>query len=319
MYRQIESPRSGNKYNINSQEGRKILNNYLELLGGANKNVANGAALIANGLDVVEEQAEQLDNIDANQEGDKLMPKTFIVGYGSIINTKSRLSTGADNIGNAIPVRVKRNAGLQRVWNFQKPNVAHLTALGLQTTDGTHFVDKYGQNKDPRNPGDTFVISPDNTGNTINGVLYPVYENIEAFDEREEGYFRLRLRRDQIEALSWQNLPAGNDVEIYIYCLNPENQSQRATFQLPILQTYVDVVMNGCLEYGTKFAIEFIKSTEGWNKWWLNDRTTPRRPWLHQKGFKQIDRLLKTHVANVHSILPEDYEQCEPCKYNNMI
>ena len=36
----------------------------------------------------------------------KMQPKIFIIGYGSIINTPSRLLTGNTNIGNAIPVHL---------------------------------------------------------------------------------------------------------------------------------------------------------------------------------------------------------------------
>ena len=47
-------------------------------------------------------------------------------------------------------------------------------------------------------------------------MLYPIYDNIENFDLREEGYYRLRLTQDQLEALSWQNLPK-YDCKIFVY------------------------------------------------------------------------------------------------------
>lgn len=249
-------------------------------------------------------------NIDSNVlENGRLQPKKFIFGYGSIINLKSRLQTGSKNIGNAIPARIKKNAGLERVWNFQKPSIARLTALGLQNTKDSKFVNKNKKKKNPKTKGDTYIISNNNTGNTINGVLYPIYENIEAFDEREEGYFRLRLNLNQIESISWQNLPKGDDIIIYVYCLNTENQAQRATYELPILQSYVDICINGCLEYGTEFAKEFIETTQGWSKFWLNDRILPRRPWINEPQFKNIDNILKNNLKNLSSVLPEDYDK----------
>ena len=78
--------------------------------------------------------------MEYNNEKFKMKPTKFIVGYGSIINTESRLSVGGKDIGNAIPVEILENAGLERVWNFQKPNTASLTALGLQTTKHSKLI-----------------------------------------------------------------------------------------------------------------------------------------------------------------------------------
>lgn len=41
----------------------------------------------------------------------------------------------------------------------------------------------------------------------------------------------------------------------------------------PIPQTYVDCILDGCLQYGIQFAQEFLQSTSGWVKEaLLNDR-----------------------------------------------
>lgn len=251
-----------------------------------------------------------IDNIDSNiKENVKLQPKKFIFGYGSIINTESRTQTGAKTIGNAIPARIK-NAGLERAWNFQKSDVASLTALGLRNIKGSKFIDKNNKIKNPKTKGDTFIKydSKKGSGSTINGVLYPIYENIEAFDEREEGYFRLRLKLNHIESLSWQNLPEGEDIIVYVYCINTENQEQKPTYELPILQSYVDVCIKGCLEYGTEFANEFINTTKGWSKFWLNDRILRRRPWIKEPQFKSIDEILKKNLK-FSCVLPEDYNK----------
>ena len=248
-----------------------------------------------------------LKNIDKHVDDEnKLRPTTFIVGYGSIINTESRVSTGGKDIGNAIPVRICKSAGLRRVWNFQKPDVARLTALGLEMTRGSKLKNRKGKIVTKRSSSkDVFCQGK---GSTINGVLYPVYSNIRKFDEREEGYFRLRLRKNQLEALSWQNLPS-YDCKIYVYCIDKPHQKRRPTFDLPILQTYVDVCIKGCLEYGENFAREFIQTTGGWSKFWLNDRQIPRRPWLHEPMFKIVDQCLKRHCKKYGSILPEDYDE----------
>ena len=71
---------------------------------------------------------------------------------------------------------------------------------------------------------------------------------------------------------------------------------QPPSAEYPILQTYVDVCLSGCLEHGDEFAREFIATTFLWAPWWLNERTLARRPWLHQKQYVKIDALLGEEV-----------------------
>ena len=56
------------------------------------------------------------------------------------------------------------------------------------------------------------------------------------------------------------------------------------------------VCLSGCLEHGDDFAREFIQTTFLWAPFWLNERTLARRPWLHQKQYVKIDKLLAEHV-----------------------
>eukprot|EP00966_Prymnesium_polylepis_P080688 1869484-Prymnesium_polylepis.1 len=60
----------------------------------------------------------------------------------------------------------------------------------------------------------------------------------------------------------------------------------------PILQTYIDVCVSGCLEHGEEFAREFIQTTFKWSPFWLNEREMARRPWLYQEQYMRIDKLL---------------------------
>lgn len=246
----------------------------------------------------------------------KRKPKIFIVGYGSIINTKSRFNTGGKDIGNAIPVRIKSCAGLKRVWNFQKSKIAALTALGLETSNNSIFTNKKGLQIKVKKKNN-FDIYCKGNGYSFNGVLYPIYDNIKNFDKREEGYFRLRLKRDQIESTSWQNLP-NYKCKIYIYCIYPNQQNRRPTYKLPILQTYLDIVIKGCLEYGISYVDEFLNSTYGWNKWILNDRIIARRPWINEPEFKMIDKLLYKKIK-YKAILPENYLNKSNINFQNLL
>ena len=63
----------------------------------------------------------------------------------------------------------------------------------------------------------------------------------------------------------------------------------------PILQTYIDVCLTGCLEYGPDFAREFIATTFKWSPYWLNERAIARRPWINQAQYVEVDALLRDH------------------------
>jgi hypothetical protein len=65
-----------------------------------------------------------------------------------------------------------------------------------------------------------------------------------------------------------------------------------------VCQTYVDVVVRGCLEWGgEELAREFLVTTEGWSRHYLNDAPLSRRPWLHRQQYRVIDRLLQESNA----------------------
>ena len=117
-------------------------------------------------------------------------PTQFIFGYGSLINSTSRNAT-AGKIIPAIPVRVSAAFGYIRAWEDRSPS--GFTALGL------------------RRPG------PGEKASTINGVLYPVEGgDMAKYDIRERGYRRVEVPRDDIEAMSWQPLPATGRIWVYI-------------------------------------------------------------------------------------------------------
>lgn len=197
-------------------------------------------------------------------------PVNFLFGYGSLINTASRDSTSDHPIA-AIPVRVSAAFGYIRGWNDRSPS--GFTALGLR---------KAG-------PGESAM--------TINGVLYPVEgKEMSEFDARERGYVRVEVPHADIEAVSWQGLPAQGHIWVYV----PDVAGQAAGTGLPVpdakypmLESYIDVVVQGGLEYGTEFAREIIVTTTDWSPYWLNDRDLARRPWVFDKQYAVVDGLLR--------------------------
>ena len=44
-----------------------------------------------------------------------------------------------------------------------------------------------------------------------------------------------------------------------------------------MLESYIDVVVEGGLEFGEDFARELIETTSDWSDYWLNDRELARR------------------------------------------
>jgi cation transport regulator ChaC len=196
-------------------------------------------------------------------------PTQFIFGYGSLINTPSRADTAGKPVA-AIPVRVAAAFGYVRSWSDRASS--GFTALGL------------------RRPfkGEAPM--------TINGVIYPAAGNdMSAFDQREKGYVRVEVPRALIEAVSWQPLPAQGTV--WVYVPKAEGQAPGEGLPLPdakfpLVESYIDVVIEGALEYGPEFAREVIETTRDWSPYWLDDRTLARRPWVFNKQYAQVDALL---------------------------
>jgi hypothetical protein len=196
-------------------------------------------------------------------------PSQFIFGYGSLINTESRNSTATKPIA-AIPVRVSRAFGYVRAWNDR--SITGFTALGLRR---------------PR---------PGESAGTINGVVYPVDgDDMTRFDAREAGYARVEIPHDAIEAVSWQRLPEFGHIWVYVPVRPdhlPGEDLPGPDVAYPLLESYIDVVIEGGLEYGPDYAREIIETTADWSRYWLNDRELGRRPWVHDARSSAIDKLL---------------------------
>lgn len=196
-------------------------------------------------------------------------PTQFIFGYGSLINSASRDSTAGKTIP-AIPVRISAAFGYIRTWNDRSPS--GFTALGL------------------RKP------APNEKSSTINGVLYAVDgDDMAKYDSREKGYVRIEVPQDDVEAVSWRRLPETGRIWVYIPvgpAGEPGVSLPEPNAQFPLLESYIDVVVEGALEYGEDFARELIETTSDWSGYWLNDRELARRPWVRDPESAKVDELL---------------------------
>lgn len=180
------------------------------------------------------------DNNSENQPTDaEAAPVTdsYIFAYGSLICPLSR-AVSAPTLAprHATPVRVHH---LER--QFSMP-VGGWTAMGVRFRHNASCV----------------------------GVIIPVTrQELKQLDRRELGYDRNLLEPKHVEILS-ENAEANHDSNqlkeapqiIWVYiqqkCIPPSMND-------PIAQSYVDIILRGCLSVSNSFAEEFILTTNGWH------------------------------------------------------
>jgi hypothetical protein len=225
----------------------------------------------------------------------------YVFGFGSIINTTTHapwLSNQTDERADSAKTvtlpgqqaRILARFGYRRGWNFRSNT--GFTALGLTKA------------------------KEEERGMDINGVLFRITEEMLAdFDRREVGYDRVEIMMDNIELLAqgsssdkeeeeegqaeMNEIPNG---KMWVY-IPQEASCVEANEDHPILQSYVDTVMQGCLEWGgEQMAMDFVATTNNWSPYFLNDTPSSRRPWLFRKEYNTIDRILSqnpfTHYAD---------------------
>ena len=219
----------------------------------------------------------------------------YIFGYGSLIckHSRSLTTTAPSTIGTtttrstndlATPVLVR---GLERVWSVRAPTFC---AMGVRMQPHAECL----------------------------GVLLPVEsrEDLERLDERELGYQRMAIDRKNVVRVPFldekteqqNNIFVGNhsdereDSDICIWCYVPEEEwSSPPTAESPLVQSYIDTILRGCLDYNEEFAVSFIRKTAGWNTpHYVDDRHKPIYPrgdpdWS-KKHATRLDALLREHL-----------------------
>ena len=206
---------------------------------------------------------------------DKGVPQ-YIIGYGSLMETASKQRT-APNTGANLPVQV---SDYQRAWNTKGSDTGFsMTYLGVSPATDADMV----------------------------AALYRVFdgEDIEATDQRESFYCRVLVKPEQLRMLEGTVTPTLG--QIWIYVNKPENVDP-PTANFPIVQSYVDIFINGCLELeqtvdskrvNFKFSEACITTTAEWSEHWVNDRIYPRRPFIYQPNAYRIDVLLKRMMPDL--------------------
>jgi cation transport regulator ChaC len=260
----------------------------------------------------------------------------YVFGYGSLINPESRAKTGSS--GEAIPVEV---TGLERRWNFVRRKVSDKSIKNLQERNenlpeakkvppgvlkalgklkGKEFESQKswldtlipilaeGHVKPADFPDPLFRMAAlgvvEKEGAVTNGVIVaiPRGEELEKFDQREDGYTRKALGelKATVRVLNGKEVPPGS---IWVYV--PDDPRTPGA-DCPIAQTYVDVVLAGCiLQFGESFARKLVESTKFWEYDWVDDRHRPTyaRAASYYDLAKRIDTIL---AENVPRTLPRD-------------
>ena len=182
--------------------------------------------------------------------------KSYIFFYGSCISSESRARTGLT--GRCLPCTV---TGFKRTWSASVDLRAH-NIVSNEAILGVTAVS----------------VQPSAPTTRCNGVIVEVPSSeLPRFDEREAGYERNPLAREAVvvlasEAGGEEALPA--DAACWIYVHPPGTPTAAA----PVLQTYLDVMLLGCTEYGSSFAEEFVSTTTGWGDVpgaYIDDREAP--------------------------------------------
>ena len=195
----------------------------------------------------------------------------FIVGYGSLMQDESRTRT-APRAGPVHPVEVR---GYERGWIARAQTGAF---------------------------GTTFLGVRPHPASSFNAVMYQVDEDdLRATDKRESGYCRTIVPPADIKVLeSGFSAPQGGQTWIYV---SLRDRAAPPSPRYPIVQSYVDVFVLGCIEQEQRFGLagfsqRCVATTHEWSENWVNDRIYPRRPFVFEPKAAQIDRLLAAQVPD---------------------
>ena len=213
-------------------------------------------------------------------------PRDFVFAYGSLIDPASR-AISAPTLGKqgALPITVNH---LERVWSARTKS--GWTAMGVRFRLGAY----------------------------VNGILLEVdQDELVYLDEREANYLRVQVHLDHVELMELDGDGGGDEkagaisnakdeqsglVKMWVYV---QKETIPSDHSHPIPQSYVDVILRGCLKISRDFARSFIETTDGWHGEdeeleanYVNDRNLP----LY---IRADDTILETHGEEIDELLEE--------------
>ncbi|MFG2891225.1 gamma-glutamylcyclotransferase family protein [Streptomyces sp. NPDC048248] len=195
----------------------------------------------------------------------------YVFGYGSLIQRESREETWP-KAGRAFPVSVN---GITRGWYDRVDTVSW---------------------------GPTYLGAVPDRSSTCNGVIFQVsHGELKAFTDREQGYKLTRIPAGDITMLDGRSAPPPGTFWYF-----GSTSRRYVSREFPIVQSYVDVCVSGCLAVEdeftasrtAKFAQKFFTSTTDWRTPWINDRIYPWRPFVHVPQAEKIDTLIRNQLGD---------------------
>ncbi len=129
------------------------------------------------------------------------------------------------------------------------------------------------------------------------GMLVQIPESeLPKFDERERIYDRIELKKSQLLPLTEKELPEG---KYYLYV--PKNP-QLPTEELPLAQSYIDVVVTPFITLGYEKVAEVVKAMTDLDRPWINDRKVPKYSrYPDSIDTEAVDKLMKDVVPELFS------------------
>jgi hypothetical protein len=204
----------------------------------------------------------------------------WIIGYGSLMDRASRTKQAPKAMA-AYPVKVR---GIQVGW--------------------FHQFRKITQSLSP-----TFLGAKASPQQFCLGVIYTATQvDLIATDQRETGYKRTEIPVNVIELQTGNGVVLQGGDKYWIY-ISEEDYIGVPSTQFPLVQSYVDLCLNGAIEAMQTYPVSAGKFPGNWIdtiEWapirqgdqvaWLNDRTYPYRASLTIPNSSAIDSALADNL-----------------------
>ncbi len=275
----------------------------------------------------------------------------YIFGYGSLICSQSRkISAPTLKENNAIPVVIDN---IKRTWtarvDMQPDQLAALssssspgnmfqgqTVMGIQQAHGHNCTgvlievdsvelenfDQRERNYDRIAVDLKHVFSlPHHSDVMRSGVVEDHIVIRKAHQQRRrlmDSAFRGKPDGHDMDDSENDHEDADVDAKVWVYL--PRNGGDGANHYYPIMQSYVDIILRGCLSIGQEFAESFLASTHGW--WhdhsihhpksdppaylWVDDRHQPHYIRADEKWSREMKHIIDELIRDV---LPEPFEK----------
>jgi len=211
----------------------------------------------------------------------------FIFGYGSLVCSKSRKITAPTLTKPAHPVSIEH---LRRSWTARVPTLSNKNGAS-ETREEMNIPEDLFH-------GQTAMGIERARGHKCTGVLIEVNATeLKQFDKREKGYDRVEIELHHVYPISENHeddlehivLRTAHDrrssskddtennkdeddhekplsvAKVWVYL---PKQGTPANHKYPIMQSYVDIIVRGCLGISEEFTRKFLETTHGW---WHDD------------------------------------------------